>query len=200
MHQTQMKFKRVINTKMAGAALTLALILILGAACGGGAGLETNPVEGDEGDYQDLDEILTSPETDLSISSGSNLPEIFTGTFRLSKIETVTMAGRVLGSYNIDAESTITVIVRQGEPFDAFEAVSNLFTEEAIEVSGLVSLDLGSNRLIIEIDTSNNDAIVEGETYCLYFGSAGGSGFVATIEGNIGGEVVNQNYVFEKIE
>ena len=166
----------------------LILTLII-CGCGGAA---------EEADYPDLDQILTTPETDIDISQGTHLPAIFNGTFELKKIETRLKNGDLISEEIVDPSASIIVTATNAEPYDTFTASSNLITKETIEVSGMVSLDIASGRLIVKVESSNTASIAEGKTYCLYFGASSAGGFNVTIEGNIKDEKVDQIYIFEK--
>lgn len=171
--------------------ILIPFIMLVICGCGGTAENAANP---------DLDQILTSPTTELDVSDGVHLPQIFNGTFQLVEIETHSESGELLGEETIDPAATITVAAYYAEPADTFTARSNLITDETIEVSGAISLDVAANRLIVNIESSNTPSIVEGETYCLDLGQSTTSGFGISIEGSIKGQVVNQVYIFDKIE
>ena len=164
---------------------------VLIAGCGGPATPE------EDSPYPDIDQILTQSE--LKLEDGTHLPEAFFGSFRLSKIETVSEGGLQIAEQTVDPSVTITVTAGQGEPFDTFAATSNFLSNDTIEVTGQVSLDIDSSSLIVKVLSSNTPSIVEGETYVLNFGTAAGSGFAIIFGGEIGGENVDIVYTFEKI-
>lgn len=172
--------------------LSCVLLIFLLAACGGGQ----NAPE-DETPYPDIDQILT--QSNLKLEDGTHLPEAFCASFRLNKIETVSESGEPIAQQTVDSAATITVTVGHEEPFDIFTATSNFLTSDKIEVSGQVSLDLDSTKLIVKVLSSNTPSVVEGETYILNFGTTAGSGFSIIFDGEIGGENVDLIYTFKKI-
>lgn len=174
-------------------SLLLIPLLIFFSACGGGP-----QTGGNEPVYPDIDQILEQSQPDLSIEDGTHLPEIYLGGFRLTKIATVSKAGQIIAEQTIDPSATIKVDVSASDPFDGFTALSNFLSADTIEVSGLVSLDIDSKRLIIKVLTSNTASIIAGETYVINFGSAAGSGFTLSFDGIINGEAVDLVYTFEK--